>query len=70
MPIFKFDVQDKIVLKKNHPCGSNIFTVARGGTDVKIICDCCSRSLTIEREKLEKTIKKVLPSVSKKILEV
>ena len=61
MSIFRFDVQDKIILKKNHPCGSNTFTVLRGGTDVKISCDGCSRSLTLEREKLEKMIKKVLP---------
>lgn len=60
MPIFSFDVQDKILLKKNHPCGSNIFTVVKGGTDVKIVCDACQRSLTLEREKVEKMIKKVL----------
>lgn len=58
MPIFKFEVKDKIVLKKNHPCGCNVFTVIKGGTDVKIVCDGCSRSLTVEREKLEKMIKK------------
>ena len=61
MPIFKFEVQDKIILKKNHPCGANTFTVTRGGTDVKIVCDGCSRPLTVDREKLEKMIKKVLP---------
>ena len=60
MPIFSFDVQDKILLKKNHPCGSNIFTVVKGGTDVKIVCDTCQRSLTLEREKVEKMIKKVI----------
>ena len=62
MPIFSFDVQDKILLKKNHPCGSNIFTVVKGGTDVKIVCDTCQRSLTLEREKVEKMIKKVIPN--------
>lgn len=61
MPIFRFEVQDKIFLKKNHPCGSNVFTVLKGGTDVKIVCDTCQRSLTLNREKLEKMIKKVVP---------
>ncbi len=60
MAILRFDVQDKLYLKKKHPCGSEIFTVLRGGTDVRIICDGCSRDLTIEREKLEKMIKKVI----------
>ena len=61
MSMFKFEVQDKIILKKNHPCGANTFTVLKGGTDVKIVCDKCARGLTLEREKLEKMIKKVLP---------
>ena len=65
MSILKFEVQDKIIMKKSHPCGSDTFTIARGGTDVRIVCDGCSRSLTVEREKLEKMIKKVLINTSK-----
>lgn len=61
MSIIRFDVKDKLHLKKKHPCGSDIFTVARGGSDVRIVCDGCSRDITIEREKLEKMIKKIVP---------
>ncbi len=60
MDIIKFDVKDKIQMKKNHPCGYNIFTVLRGGTDVRIICDRCGRDMSIERTSLEKKIKKVI----------
>ena len=60
MSILRFDVGDKLCLKKKHPCGSELFTVLRGGTDVRIMCDGCSRDLTLEREKLEKMIKKVI----------
>ena len=60
--MIRFDVRDRIVLKKKHPCGSDTFTVMRGGTDVRIVCEGCARDLTLEREKLEKMIKKVLPS--------
>lgn len=61
MPILHFDIQDKIILKKNHPCGSNTFIVTKGGTDVKIVCEGCERSMTLERLKLEKMIKKIIP---------
>ena len=57
----RFDPKDRIVLKKKHPCGSDVFTVIRGGSDARIVCEGCSRDLTLEREKLEKMIKKVLP---------
>ncbi len=60
--IIRFDVKDKLCLKKKHPCGSDIFTVARRGSDIRIVCDGCGRDLTIERVALEKMIKKVIVS--------
>ena len=60
MAIIYFYVGDKLILKKKHPCSSDIFKVMRGGSDVRIICEKCGRDLTIPREKLEKMIKKVV----------
>jgi hypothetical protein len=60
MAFIKFNTGDLLQLKKKHPCGSLLFRVARGGTDVKIICEGCGRELTLERESLEKTIRKVM----------
>ncbi len=57
--IVHFSVGDILILKKKHPCSSDTFKVARGGSDVRIICTKCGRDLTIPREKLEKMIKKV-----------
>ena len=59
MAIVHFSVGDNLILKKKHPCSSDIFRVARGGSDVRIICTKCGRDITIPREKLEKMIKKV-----------
>ena len=64
-PIIRFEVTDKLLLKKKHPCGTDIFTVSRCGSDVRVICDGCGRDLTLARESLEKMIKKVI--VTKKI---
>ena len=60
--IVRFDIGDKLLMKKKHPCRSDLFTVARGGSDVRIICDGCGRDLTLNRESLEKMIKKVVPN--------
>ena len=58
--IIRFEIKDKLCLKKKHPCGSDIFTVVRLGSDVRIVCDGCGRDLTVARETLEKMIKKVV----------
>ena len=58
--IIRFEAKDKLRLKKKHPCGTDIFTVARSGSDVRIVCDGCGRDLTIARESLEKMIKSVI----------
>ena len=60
MQLFKFDKGFVIELKKPHPCGNTEFRVARGGTDVRIVCLGCGRDMTIPREKLDKMIKKVV----------
>ncbi len=62
MPIVYFSVGDNLILKKKHPCSSDVFKVLRGGSDVRIVCTKCQRDLTIPREKLEKMIKKVVPA--------
>ena len=47
-------------MRKKHPCGSELFTVLRVGSDVRIRCLGCQRDLTLERVKLEKAIRKVI----------
>ena len=60
MSIIRFNAGDTLVLKKKHPCSSDTFSVLRGGSDVKIKCLLCSHELTLPRETLEKSIKKVI----------
>lgn len=54
-------VGDTVQMRKKHPCGSELFKVLRVGSDVRIQCLGCQRDLTLEREKLEKAIRKVIP---------
>ncbi len=53
-------VGDKIIMKKQHPCGSNEFIVTRIGMDFKIRCTGCSHEIMLPRSKCEKSIKKVI----------
>ena len=53
-------IGDRLVMKKNHPCGCNTFGVTRIGADIKIKCEGCGREVMIERQKIKKNIRKVL----------
>ena len=54
------NVGDKITMKKQHPCGSKVFSVLRVGMDFKIRCDGCGREVMVPRAKVEKNIKSVI----------
>ena len=50
----------KVELKKQHPCGSKVWTVLRVGMDIKLRCEGCGHELMLPRSKVEKAIKKIL----------
>lgn len=54
------NVGDKVVMKKTHPCGNNIFTVLRIGMDFKLRCDGCGHEVMLPRRAAEKSIKKIV----------
>ncbi|MBE6583738.1 MAG: DUF951 domain-containing protein [Ruminococcaceae bacterium] len=56
----KIDVGDVLVMKKKHPCGNDLFLVLRVGSDVRIVCKSCGRDLTLDRIKLEKSVKQLI----------
>ncbi len=62
MKILKLFVGDVVEMKKNHPCGSNQFKILRVGSDIRAVCLGCSRDLTLDRIKFEKSIKKFVVS--------
>ena len=51
---------DRLLMKKPHPCGNNIFLVMRTGADLRLKCVECGREIMIERIKAQKNIKKVM----------
>ena len=53
-----------LVMKKPHPCGSDVFRVLRVGSDVRIRCEGCGREMTLDRLRLERSVKKILSTTS------
>ena len=65
MTPIKLSVGDKILMKKKHPCSSDLFSVLRVGSDIRIVCTGCGRDITLPRESVEKMIKRVIESPEK-----
>ena len=49
-------------LKKAHPCGSKLWTVLRVGMDFRLRCTGCGHELMLPRSKVEKSVKKIIPT--------
>ena len=62
MKIIPLHPNDRIRLKKPHPCGESCFRILRVGSEVRIVCEGCGRAMAIDRLKLEKSIKNILSS--------
>jgi len=55
-----YKLNDKIIMKKPHPCGENLWIITRLGADIKIKCTKCNHSVMIDRLSLNKRIKEVI----------
>lgn len=46
-------------MKKEHPCGTNLWEITRVGVDIKIRCVNCNRCIMMDRMEFNKKLKKV-----------
>lgn len=53
-------LNQRVELKKQHPCGGKVWTVLRVGMDIKLRCERCGHELMLPRSKAEKSIKKII----------
>ena len=56
------DVQvgDILVMKKEHPCGTQQWLVLLSGMDFRLRCTGCGHELMLPRSKAEKNIRQIL----------
>ena len=52
------NLNDIIIMKKNHACGGNEFSIIRLGVDIKIRCEKCGHEIMMDRLDLMKKMKK------------
>ena len=55
----KYELGTIVIMKKQHPCGTNRWEVVRVGADLKIKCLNCNRTVLIPRIEFNKKLKKV-----------
>lgn len=54
------NIGTKVIMKKGHPCGENLWEVVRIGADIKIKCTKCGRIVMLPRIEFNKKIKKIV----------
>lgn len=47
-------------MKKEHPCGTNMWEIVRLGVDIKLKCCNCGRTIMLDRLEFERKLKKVV----------
>ena len=50
----------KVIMKKNHPCGSNLWEIIRLGADIKLKCLNCGRTIMLPTIQFNKKLKKMV----------
>lgn len=53
-------LNQRVELKKPHPCGSTQWEILRVGMDIKLRCLGCGHELMLPRSKAEKSIRKIV----------
>ena len=56
-----YQIGDRVVTKKPHPCGGAEWEITRTGADIKIKCLTCGRTVMIALGDFSKRVKKHVP---------
>ena len=57
-----YQVGDRVVTKKPHPCGGSEWLITRTGADIKIKCEKCGHTVMIPLADFGKRVKKHFPA--------
>lgn len=55
-----YKLESVVMMKKQHPCGSNEWLITRMGADIKIKCIKCGHTVMLPRIEFNKKLKKVI----------
>lgn len=54
-----YNLNDKVIMKKPHACGTNEWLINRVGVDIKIKCIKCNREIMMDRLEFEKKLRRL-----------
>jgi hypothetical protein len=55
---------DKVILRKEHPCGGFEWEVVRLGADIGLVCLTCKHRVLLSRRELNRRLKKHIPKAN------
>ena len=55
-----YKLNDKVIMKKTHACGTNEWIITRVGVDIKIKCINCNREIMLDRLEFEKKLRRII----------
>lgn len=55
-----FKLNDQVIMRKQHACGTNLWKIIRMGVDIKIKCENCGREIMMDRLEFQRKLKKVV----------
>lgn len=56
----KYELYNYVEMKKEHPCGENLWQIIRMGMDIRIKCQGCDHSVLMPRREFERKMKRVV----------
>ena len=56
----EYKLNDNVILKKPHACGTNLWKIIRTGVDIKLKCVNCGHEIMMDRLEFEKKLKKIV----------
>lgn len=55
-----YNINDRVIMKKPHACGTNEWIITRVGVDIKIKCINCNREIMLDRLEFEKKLRRII----------
>ena len=56
----EYKIGSKVIMKKQHPCGTNLWEIVRLGADIKIKCLGCGNIIMMPRNDFNERVKKII----------
>lgn len=56
----KYNLNDRVVMKKPHACTNNEWLITRVGVDIKLKCLKCNHEIMMDRLDFEKKLRRII----------